>query len=331
MGSHSIKNQIRGNRHKGNKKHRGLFVAAFVAVAGIVAGLIVYECWRYLYSVNGPIKNTENLIIVRDLRYVPKETEQQRLDLHIYKKKGITPLIVYIHGGGWKSGSRKDPPCRFLLESGYAIASIDYRMAPESAFPAQLEDCKAAIRWLRANAEKYGYGERCIGVWGASAGGHLAALLGTSANVSDFEKVGEHREYSSNVQAVVDWYGPVDLYRLAQRRMQMDPSGDEKKTSIYQLFGRSILKNREDAWMANPVKYISRDDAPFLIVHGDRDTVVPLDQSRLLFEALRENGISAELRVVSGGEHGGKAFESRELEQSMIAFYDKFIKSCYEP
>jgi len=111
----------------------------------------------------------------------------------------------------------------------------------------------------------------------------------------------------------------------------MDPSGDEKKTSIYQLFGRSILKNREDAWMANPVKYISRDDAPFLIVHGDRDTVVPLDQSRLLFEALRENGISAELRVVSGGEHGGKAFESRELEQSMIAFYDKFIKSCYEP
>ncbi len=310
--------------------HIGLSIAAFISIATILVGLGAWNGWDFLHGVKSRNRDAADLTVIRDLQYVQNGTAQQRMDLYLSGANRIAPLIVFIHGGGWKSGSKKDPPCQFLLESGYAVASIDYRLAPNSVFPAQLEDCKAAIRWLRANAGKYGYGKDPIGAWGISAGGHLAALLGTSANVGEFEKVGQHKEYSSGVQAIVDWYGPVDLCSLLKRRMQMDPLGDLKRTSIYQLFGKSILENSEDADAANPVKYISSNDAPFLIIHGDRDTVVPLDQSRLLYEALREKGISAELRIVHGGQHGGKAFENRELERIMIRFYDKHIKSHYE-
>ena len=152
----------------------------------------------------------------KNLAYVTHGCPSQTLDLYAPKKAKQVPLIVWIHGGAFLFGSKEgfpvEPvPLHFLLE-GYAIASINYRLSPEALFPAQLEDCKAAIRWLRAHADEFGIDPNRIGAWGASAGGNLAALLGTTGEVREFE-VGENLDYSSRVQAVCDFYGPTDFCR----------------------------------------------------------------------------------------------------------------------
>src|SRR5262249_38247477 len=144
----------------------------------------------------------------RDLRYGPHQ-ERNTLDLYVPKSDTPLPLVIWVHGGGWQDGNN---PAMQLLKSGYAVASINYRLSQHAVFPAQIEDCKAAVRLLRANAKKYNLNPDAFGAWGASAGGHLVALLGTSGEVKELEgEVGESKDTSSRVQAVVDFYGPTDL------------------------------------------------------------------------------------------------------------------------
>src|SRR5208337_2774380 len=153
--------------------------------------------------------------VQRNIEYVENGHERNRLDLYLPEKaEGRLPLIVWIHGGGWRAGNKENPPGLGLVGHGYALASINYRYSQQAVFPAQIEDCKAAIRWLRANAKKYNLDTKHIGVWGASAGGHLVALLGTTGSVKELEGTGGNLDQSSQVQCVLDWFGPTDFAKM---------------------------------------------------------------------------------------------------------------------
>jgi acetyl esterase/lipase len=188
-----------------------------------------------------------------------------------------------------------------LVEKGYAAASINYRLSQQALFPAQIEDCKAAIRWLRANAKKYHLDPRHIGVWGASAGGHLVALLGATGGVKDLEGEEGNLDQSSRVQAVVDWFGPTDFATIGKGLS--DP-----KSPVSRLIGGSPQENKEKAAKASPITYVGKDAAPTLIMHGDKDNLVPISQSEELAAALKKAGVEVTFQVVKGNGHGGPDF-----------------------
>jgi len=263
----------------------------------------------------------------RDLAYVSNGHERQKLDLYLPEKaEGPLPLIIWIHGGGWQSGSKENClPLRsgFVLK-GYAVASINYRLSGDAPFPAQIEDTKSAIRWLRAHAKEYRLDPDHIGVWGSSAGGHLVALAGTSGGEKSFD-VGEILEVSSRVQAVCDFYGPTDLNAfVATPGYERHAKADAPEVK---LLGGTIQDNPDKVARLNPVTYVSPDDPPFLILHGDKDPVVPIGQSRLLLEALQKAGVAVEFKVVEGAGHGGPGFQKPENEGMVSAFFEKHLRA----
>lgn len=258
--------------------------------------------------------------VFRNLEY--SRTGSRSLMLDVYrpgKSDEPFPLVIWIHGGGWHSGSRTPCPAAWLVQHGYAVASIDYRLSREATFPAQIVDCKAAIRWLRAHAAEHGIDPDRVGVWGASAGGHLAALLGTAGDVPLFDSP-ENPEHSSRVQAVCDFFGPTYLV-LSGTRDEMGRVGME---SVTRLLGGPAGNLYEKAALASPATFVTPDDPPFLIVHGSRDPVVPLAQSRLLFDALQNAGVDATLHVVEGAGHGFRNFGVNDM---VLGFFEKHLKS----
>lgn len=263
----------------------------------------------------------------KDIAYVTDGHARQKLDLYLPGKGTNFPLIVWVHGGAWREGSKDNTRATWLLGAGYAVASINYRLSQHATFPAQIEDCKAAIRWLRANAEKYGYDGNRIGVWGASAGGHLVALLGVTGDVKDFDQ-GENLKISSRVQAVCDFFGPTDLTKMNEQagaRGRQDHDAPDSPES--QLVGGPVQQNKAKAARANPINYISKGDAPFLILHGDQDNLVPSGQSELLHAALTQAKVSVTFHVVKGAGHGGPAFEAPEVRAMVKEFFDKHLSA----
>ncbi|HYF36092.1 MAG TPA: prolyl oligopeptidase family serine peptidase [Prosthecobacter sp.] len=262
----------------------------------------------------------------RDLAYIEGGHARQKLDLHVPEKaEGPLPVIVWIHGGGWQSGS-KDlclPLRQGYVEKGYAVASVGYRLSGDAVFPAQIEDCKAAVRWLRAHAKEYGLDPKRFAAWGSSAGGHLVALLGTSGEVKPFD-VGPHLDQSSGVQAVCDFYGPTDFTVFVktpgyERHAQAEaPEG--------KLIGGAVLENPAKAERVNPISYVSQGDPPFLIVHGDEDRTVPLNQSQLLFEALKKHGIGVHFHTLKGAGHGGPGFSDEKVDGMVSAFFERTLR-----
>ncbi|MHC4341460.1 MAG: alpha/beta hydrolase fold domain-containing protein [Planctomycetota bacterium] len=245
---------------------------------GRILFLVLAAAWAAPAESDGPQ-------IHRGLVFSKPGGVELKLDLYLPRRaRTPRPLVVWIHGGGWRKGSRTRCPAAFLTQEGFAVASVDYRLAPAARFPAQIHDCKAAIRWLRANAERYGIDRKHIGAWGSSAGGHLAALLGTSGGTLEGE--GGHTEESSRVQAVVDFCGPADLRLLLRGAAVSALLGDKKK-----------------AVAASPVVHVSRDDPPFFIVHGAKDPLVPVRQARLLHAALRKQGVNSYLHVIEEAGH----------------------------
>lgn len=235
------------------------------------------------------------------------------------------PVVVYIHGGGWRRGDKISGKTFMaaLAEAGFIVVSINYRLAPDSKWPAQIEDCKAAIRWVRKNIASYGGDPRRIGVFGLSAGGHLAALLGTSGGVAALEGDLGERNMSSRVDAVCDWFGPSDFTILGRR------ASKEHKGILEGFLGGKLDEVRDRAIAASPVTYIDRDDPPFLIIHGDSDPLVPVEQSERLHGLLAEAGVESELIVVPGGKHGdfrGTHPDGRELTALMVEFFEKHLK-----
>ncbi len=275
----------------------------------------------------------EGTQVEKDLEYGPHGVGN-KLDLYIPEKADkASPLIIWIHGGGW-TGGNKDGGVRGLgmLKLGYALASLNYRLSQEAKYPAQIEDCKAAVRFLRANAKKYNLDPDHFGVFGESAGGHLVALLGTTGGVKELEGDGPNQDVSSGVQAVVDWYGPTDMLKMKEQAKEHPDlkwafDADAADSPVGKLFGGPVQDNKELAEKGNPIHYVTKDAAPFLIMHGDKDNLVPLVQSRILDEALKAAKVESTLVVVEGNGHGGPGFGAPENLQKIVDFFDKHLKS----
>ncbi len=243
----------------------------------------------------------------RDLAYVSGGHEHQKLDLYLPTHGEKLPLIVWIHGGAFRMGSKEgstDNPLPFdYLAQGYVLASINYRLSQHAIFPAQIEDCKAAVRWLRAHAEQYRLDPDRFIAWGPSAGGHLSAMLGTTGHVAEFE-VGAHLDVSSRVQTVVDYYGPTDFLQMDAQRLPDGMIHDTPDSPESELVGGPIQENRDKVARCNPITYVNSDTPPFLIVHGDSDPLVPYGQSVLLVQALQAAGRKVTFYTVPDAGHG---------------------------
>jgi acetyl esterase/lipase len=263
--------------------------------------------------------------IVCDVTY--KHVDGHDLKLDIYSPESIThplPVVLWIHGHRWSYGSKEQRPPVNLMAEGYIVVSIDYRPSGEAPFPAAIEDCKAAVRWLRANAATYHIDPDHIGAWGHSAGGHLAALLGTSGGVAELEGAGDNSTFSSRIQAVCDMSGPSDLLRFYEAiSNSTDGSARRAKSAIEQFLGGSVEQNRAKAIAASPITYVSKDDAAFLIIHGENDMSIPVSQSEAFADKLKAAGVDTTLEIAKGRGHGvGGPHYATEI----IAFFDKHLK-----
>jgi acetyl esterase/lipase len=259
-----------------------------------------------------------------DLEYARVNGKSLRLNLRLPREvTGPVPVIVYVHGGRWQGGGRGGCPLTHMAGRGNAVISIDYRLVHEATFPAQIHDCKAVIRWVRANTKKYGFDPDRIGVWGNSAGGHLAALLGTSGGVKELEgDVGGNLEYSSRVQVVVDFCGPTsllmkDLVDVKGARIGGTPE------AVVKLLGGTVREKPKLARLASPASFVTPDDPPFFIAHGKRDETVPVTQSLLLAEALKNAGVETVLEIDPNSGHGVK---SRDIRRAAEVFLIKHLK-----
>lgn len=255
-----------------------------------------------------------------DITYCTMDGVALKMDVYYpSENNGHFPVTMYVHGGGWSSGDKAQGAGAMeipaLQAAGFLVVSVNYRLAPEYPFPAMIEDVKCAVRSLRAHAGEYNLDPNRIGVWGGSAGGHLVALLGTTDESAGFD-VGEYLEYSSRVQAVVDMFGPADL------TVQFE-GGYESASRVFGDF---------DAALASPVTYVTADDPPFLMLHGENDKLVPIEQSEILLAALQGAGVPAELIRVVNANHsfkpdGGQISPSRrEIAQLVVTFFEETLK-----
>ena len=256
--------------------------------------------------------------LVADQDYVGDRNPRHRLDLLLPEKpvgREPLPVVAYVHGGGWRGGDKSSGLSRVsgLVASGrYVGVSIGYRLTGEAIWPAQIHDCKAAIRWLKAHAKKYRFDPDRIAVFGSSAGGHLVSMLGVSGGVEDLRgRLGPHGKFDSRVVAVVDFFGPTDFLKMNDQSGKIDHNAARSPESL--LVGGAIQEHVDRCRHASPLTYIDSQDAPFLIVHGDRDDVVIFPQSQLLQAALKKAAVPVALVTVKGGGHGvrGRAVEAR--------------------
>jgi acetyl esterase/lipase len=267
-----------------------------------------------------------NVRIYSNLAYVEQGAPPQKLDLYIpfpVSAKPV-PVIVYIHGGGWLKGSKADGRAFAfrMVAQGYAVACIDYRLSSDALFPAQIEDCKAAVRWLRDSAGRYRLDAGHFGAMGVSAGGYLAALLGATGTTHLFDS-GEHLGQSSSVLAVCDFYGPIDLLRLYETSDEMQT---EQADQIAKLLGGDPRILKDQAHAANPITYLEGDAPPFLIFHGTNDTVVPPEQSRLIFDTLAKRRIPVHLHLIHDAGHTGPAFVAPDINAMVDDFFSDALK-----
>jgi acetyl esterase/lipase len=267
---------------------------------------------KYLASLN-------DVEFVRDVEF--GKGGERPLKLHILRPKmppkEPMPVIVYIFPGGWEFGSKNDGIYHQSLfaKRGYFCITMDYRLSGEAKFPAQIEDCKCAIRFLRAKAKEYNIDPNRIGVWGSSAGGHLAALVGTSGNVKELEGKGGWPDYSSSVQAVCACAPPADFLKWDKGAFGAGEG----------LIGGPFAKNKEKAVLASPVTHVHKDVPPFLIIHGEKDGVVPVSQAELLHEALKKVGADVTLHIEKGAPHTVIA-AGPHIQKMIHNFFDKHLK-----
>ncbi|MFN5285211.1 MAG: alpha/beta hydrolase fold domain-containing protein [Planctomyces sp.] len=269
----------------------------------------------------------------RDLAYVEGGDESQKLDLYLPEQPaaGPLPLIVHIHGGGWRGGSKFPCPFLVLVNRGYAVASIEYRFSQKAVFPAQIQDCQAAIRWLRGHAGKYGLDAEKVGVIGGSAGGHLSALVGTAGGAKAFPQIGGFSDQPDDVQCVCDIFGPANFATVMQQA-----ADDKNVRNIFKfnsdsdpyalLIGGNLETDREKVAAVSPVHYITADDPPTLILHGTHDALVPYAQSVELAESLRAKGVPVWLQTLPGSGHGGAAFSKPSVMTLMGNFFDRHLR-----
>jgi len=283
----------------------------------------------------GPASAPRGARVDRDLVYARAGEKNLLLDLYQPEKsEGLLPVVVWIHGGAFRGGSKDDGQTQtasWLATQGYAVASINYRLSSEALFPAQIHDCKAAVRWLRANAAAYGLDSNRIGAFGASAGGYVSAMLGTAGGVPELEGDLGNLKESSRVQAVVDFFGPTDFLKMDAAALPGGQKHDPADSPESQLVGGPIQQNKDIVARANPITYVTRDSPPFLILHGEQDPSVPVNQSELLYDALKKAGVDVTFHKIVGAGHGGPQFNTPEVRAMVQAFFDRHLKKSEPP
>jgi acetyl esterase/lipase len=251
--------------------------------------------------------------VLRDLPFKQIDDIELKLDLYLPAQRSPVPVVLWVAGGGWvqmgKGGCAQ--LAAWLTGEGFAVAGIQYRVSGQAHFPAQIRDCKSAVRWLRENADQYGLNARRVGAWGDSAGGHLVQLLGSTAGVAEFEEPGTNADRGSEVQAVCAFFGPSDLTDL--------PTGHAQ---VRQLLGIDPTADPDQATWASPLYYVNEDSAPHLLAHGDVDESVPISHSYRLLHRLQQCGVPASLFVRKGIGHDSTAFYRYEpLRQRISEFF----------
>ncbi len=261
----------------------------------------------------------------------------QKLDIYSPDEegKGPYPVIVSIHGGAFMHGDKADGQLMPMLEGlkhGYSIVSINYRMSGEALFPKNINDVKAAIRWIKENGKQYNLNVNKVALWGGSAGGNLSSLAGTSGDVKELEDMSlGNANQSSRVQAVVDWFGPTNFLAMDDQLRETGngkPDHSEANSPESKVLGQKITVIPEKVKEANPETYITRDDPPFFIEHGTKDHLVPTQQS-INFAKKLETVLGKEkvtLVLLEGSKHGGPAFETPENIKLVFAFLDTYLK-----
>ena len=281
----------------------------------------VFALVALLLLVAAP-RDSAALTIERDVVYGTAQGTPLLLDLAMPKTgNGPFPVVVFLHGGGWSEGNRQE--MNHFIEGvaglGYVGVTVAYRLVPAARFPAQLEDCKAAVRWLRANAAKYRINPKRIGVVGFSAGGHLASMLGVTGKNDGLEGAGGNPDQSSRVQAVVSFFGLTDF-------STRDWPRDLENGVIEPFLGGSFANHADEYRRASPITYVTSDAPPFLFFHGSEDKLVPVDQSKQLGEKLRNAGVFAEVNVLEGEGHGFTDAANQKAMRRMLDFLDAHLK-----
>lgn len=265
--------------------------------------------------------------VKEDLTYGPNERNELDLFLPKDEDKKLRPVVVVIHGGAWRSGDKKQlrMVAELFARRGYVAAAINYRLAPKYSYPAQLDDCQRAVRWLRKNAKEFQIDPKRFGAAGASAGGHLSLLLGTRETRDDNDP--ELKGISSKVQCVLSIFGPTDFTDERYVQASRNPVAGR---ALIEFVGKPY-DEAPDLWKeVSPIHHVSPDDAPTFIIHGDQDMLVPLEQSERFAEALKKAGIEVQIVVIKGMGHGPTTPEQREEFMKAIEkaadFFDKHLK-----
>jgi len=267
----------------------------FLVVASVLVAL--------LFAAGCLIKRLPaNVQVQKNIQFADLSSGPLKLDIYTPKTfAGKLPVIVWLYGGGWEMGSKDFCPIAYMAAQNIAIVSINYRLSGVAPYPAQIFDCKGAVRWLRANADKYHLDADHIGVFGASAGGHLAALLGTTAGNAELEgDVGGNLNFSSRVQAICAFYPPTDLDLLVTNVADRASA----KTMVGKLLGGPLNQNLDKAALASPLRFVSKDSAPCFLLHGETDSLVPIQQSEVFYGGLKKAGVEAHFVAVPNKGHG---------------------------
>ena len=262
---------------------------------------------------------------VADIEYARIGDRPLRLD--IYRPDVANPpLVIYVHGGAWRAGSKSDAPVSVLTSHGFAVASVDYRLSVEAEFPAPIHDIKAAIRFLRAKAGMFGIDAKRIGIIGSSAGGHLAALVGVTNRDKVLEgQVGDHVGESSDVCCIISLFGASNLQSILSQSTQFGLK--VRVPALQLLLGGQPSEKPDLARLASPVAHLDASDPPLLLIHGDADPQMPLQQSEELAKAYLDRGLSVNLVIMTGSKHGGKEFYDAER----ILLMSQFLKAHLRP
>jgi len=287
----------------------------------VLLGFLVVAVVAFFLLVAAARRSPE-IAVERDLVYGKGGDAELKLDLAMPEAGGGPfPAIVFLHGEGWRAGNRRQMShfIEGVARMGYVGVTVEYRLVPAARFPAPVEDCKAAVRWLRANAGKYRIRPDHIGVVGFSAGGHLACMLGVTDKKDGLEGVGGNADRPSRVQAVVSFFGPTDF-------STRDWPRDLEKEVIVPFLGGSFADKPAVYRRASPISYVTKDAPPFLIFHGTGDELVPVDQSRRLAEKLKSFGVPAELVVLEGEHHGFTDANNQKSMKKMMDFLAERLK-----
>lgn len=284
---------------------------------GLLAVVLLMGCG--LYAQDADTLAIPGAVLTRNIYYGHSDPKQ---NFDLYKPAGVAgkpALVIWIHGGGWWTGGKKNMEVGYLIGHGYAIASVGYRFSKDSIFPAQIRDCNAAIRYIFQHAAELGVDTSRVVVAGASAGGHLASLAGMSLNNKrqDFNPY-PLKGRKVSIKGVINFYGPADLYAF-----HGDGAGykvDSASSSVSRLLGASPLVRPDLAKWASPATYVDKDDPPVLILHGDKDPIIHYYLGPLFYNVLRLAGVKATLVTVPGGGHGGPEFSDAERQAQVLDF-----------